>query len=169
MPGRLQRVKARPGQEDDLTAAQLAARERWQRPWIPIVLAAFIPLFVTSPKSRAVEVAIGVGSWLVFLVDLVVQRGIAPDYLHRAKGRFDLRCSGCSSALARRCSGSGSEPEGSAASPGSEQVPPDGRTRLSVDDELATLRSRLVAVEHGLCDLAEHIRSLESTAGGPGA
>jgi hypothetical protein len=42
-------------------------------------------------------------------------------------------------------------------------------TRLSVDDELAALRSQLVAVEYGLGDLAEHIRSLESTAGGPGA
>jgi voltage-gated potassium channel len=31
-----------------------------------------------------------VGSWLVFLVDLVVQRRIVPDYLHRPRGRFDL-------------------------------------------------------------------------------
>src|SRR5262245_51667586 len=91
MPGRLQRLGARFGRRDDLTAEQLAARERWQRYWnLPILLAAFVPLFVTSPKSRAVEVAIGVGSWLVFLVDLVVQRRIVPDYLHRGRGRFDL-------------------------------------------------------------------------------
>jgi voltage-gated potassium channel len=31
-----------------------------------------------------------VGSWLVFFLDLVVQRRIVPDYLHRARGRFDL-------------------------------------------------------------------------------
>jgi Ion transport protein len=91
MPGRLQRLRARFGRRDDLTAEQLAAGERWQRRWnLPILLAAFVPLFVTSPKSRAVEVAIGVGSWLVFLVDLVVQRRIVPDYLHRPRGRFDL-------------------------------------------------------------------------------
>jgi voltage-gated potassium channel len=285
MPGRLQRVRARLGRPDDLTPEQFAARERWQRRWnLPILLAAFVPLFVTSPKSRAVEVAIGVGSWLVFLVDLVVQRRIAPDYLRRAKGRFDLGVvivtfplylipgvSGYSAILllarlgrvarvlmatkglrrfAQRlgkvalvaglvvvlCSfsayeaehptnpgfatfgdalwwgivtlttvgygdivprttagrlsgvaimltgvavlgvlagslaslfGIGSEPEGSSASPGSEQVPSDGRTWRSVDDELAALRSQLIAVEHGLGDLAEHIRSLESSAGGP--
>jgi voltage-gated potassium channel len=91
MRGRLQRVQGRFGRADDLTAEQRAARERWERRWnLPILLAAFIPLFVTSPSSRAAEVAIGVGSWLVFLVDLIVQRRIAPDYLHRAKGRFDL-------------------------------------------------------------------------------
>jgi voltage-gated potassium channel len=91
MAGRLERARARFGRRDDLTGKQAAARERWQRRWnLPILLAAFVPLFVTSPKSRAVELAIGVGSWLVFLVDLVVQRRIVPDYLHRARGRFDL-------------------------------------------------------------------------------
>jgi hypothetical protein len=57
---------------------------------VAILLAAFVPLFVNSPKSPAVAIAIGVGSWLAFLVDLVVQRRIVPDYLHRATGRFDL-------------------------------------------------------------------------------
>lgn len=91
MHGRLQRVRARFGRPDDLTPEQQAARKRWEHRWnLPILLAAFIPLFVTSPSSRAVQIAIGVGSWLVFLIDLVVQRRIAPDYLHRAKGRFDL-------------------------------------------------------------------------------
>jgi voltage-gated potassium channel len=47
-------------------------------------------LFVTSPKSKGVEVVVGVGSWLVFVVDLVVQRRIAPGYLHERRGRFDL-------------------------------------------------------------------------------
>jgi hypothetical protein len=72
MPVRMERARVRFGRRDDLTPEQFAARERWQRRWnLPILLAAFIPLFVTSPKSRAVEIAIGVGSWLVFMIDLV--------------------------------------------------------------------------------------------------
>lgn len=71
--GRLETAKARLGRADELTPEQQAARDRWQRLWnVPILLAAFIPLFVTSPSSRVVEIAIGVGSWLVFLIDLVV-------------------------------------------------------------------------------------------------
>jgi voltage-gated potassium channel len=74
-----------------LTPEQLAARERWQRVWnLPILLAAFVPLFVTSPKTHAVAVAVGVGSWVIFVVDLAVQRRIAPDYLRRRQGQFDL-------------------------------------------------------------------------------
>ena len=49
-----------------------------------------MPLFVTSPKSGGVEVALGFGSWLVFVIDLVVQRRIVPDYLHRRNGKIDL-------------------------------------------------------------------------------
>lgn len=74
-----------------LTPEQIRARERWQARWnLPILLAAFIPLFVTSPDSQAVEIVVGVGSWIVFVVDLVVQRRIIPDYLHRRDGRIDL-------------------------------------------------------------------------------
>jgi voltage-gated potassium channel len=91
MHRRWQHVRGRFGRRDTLTAEQQAARARWQGRWnLPILLAAFVPLFVTSPKTRVVEVAIGVGSWLVFLIDLVVQRRIVPDYLHRPRGRFDL-------------------------------------------------------------------------------
>jgi hypothetical protein len=54
------------------------------------VLAAFIPLFVTSPDSRWVEVFVGIASWVVFLVDLVVQQRIVPRYLHTRQGKFDL-------------------------------------------------------------------------------
>jgi voltage-gated potassium channel len=74
-----------------LTREQLEARERWQSFWnLPIIVAALVPLFVTSPKYRWVAVVVGLGSWLVFLIDLVVQRRIVPDYLHRRQGRIDL-------------------------------------------------------------------------------
>ncbi len=74
-----------------LTSEQLQARERWQDRWnLPIILAALVPLFVTSPKAHWVQVAVGLGSWLVFVIDLVVQRRIVPDYLHRRPGKIDL-------------------------------------------------------------------------------
>src|SRR5262249_11461576 len=57
---------------------------------LPILLAAFLPLFITSPDSRAVAIGIGVGSWVVFVIDLVVQRRIVPDYLHHRDGLIDL-------------------------------------------------------------------------------
>ena len=73
------------------TPEQLRARERWQARWnLPIILAALVPLFVTSPKSRGVEIFVGVVSWLVFLVDLVVQRRIDHGYLRRRNGRVDV-------------------------------------------------------------------------------
>jgi voltage-gated potassium channel len=274
---------ARVGGADDLTAEQLAARQRWEHWWnLPILLAAVIPLFVTSPSSRAVEVAIGVGSWLVFLIDLVVQRRIAPDYLHRAKGRFDLAVviatfpiylipgvSGYSAILllarlgrvarvllatkglrrfaqrlgtvaliaslvvlvcslsayeaehptnpgfatfgdaiwwgivtlttvgygdivpkttAGRASGVAimftgvavlgvlagslasmfgidSDKDDGAPSAGQEQPAADGEAGRSVEAELAILQAQLVTVQHGLSDLVEHIRSLDSPAG----
>src|SRR5262249_39400101 len=81
----------RRGASAPLTVEQLQARERWQARWIlPIILAAFVPLFLTSPSSYAVEVVVGVGSWFVFATDLYVQRRIVPDYLRRPEGKFDL-------------------------------------------------------------------------------
>src|SRR5215470_694129 len=281
MPGRLQRVRARLGRPDDLTAEQEAARTRWQRRWnLPILLAAFVPLFVTSPSSRAVEIAIGVGSWLVFFVDLVVQRRIVPDYLHRPIGLFDLAIvivtfpvylipgvSGYSAILlvarlgrvarilmatkglrrfaqrlgkvaliaglvvvlcslsaykaehptnpgfatfgdaiwwgvvtlttvgygdivprttAGRVSGVaimftgvavlgvlagslasmfGIDPDKDEPAPALDHAAADGVTPRSVEDELASLQSQLVTMQRGLGDLAEHIRSLGSSAG----
>jgi voltage-gated potassium channel len=74
-----------------LTAEQIANRERWQARWnLPILLAALVPLFVTSPKTRWVQVFVGLGSWIVFVIDLVVQRRIDPNYLRRRNGRIDL-------------------------------------------------------------------------------
>jgi voltage-gated potassium channel len=95
MAGRLSRRlhagRTRRPVPDQLTPEQLQARQRWQARWnVPILLAALVPLFVTSPDSRAVAVAVGVGSWLVFVVDLYVQRRIVSDYLHRRDGRIDV-------------------------------------------------------------------------------
>jgi voltage-gated potassium channel len=74
-----------------LTDDQIRAQERWQARWnLPIIVAAVLPLFVTSPNSKWVEVVVGIGSWLVFVVDLVVQWRIVPDYLRRRRGMFDL-------------------------------------------------------------------------------
>ena len=73
-----------------LTPGQIDARARWQARWnIPILLAAFIPLFVTSPKAKWVAIVVGVGSWLIFVVDLLVQRRIDREYLRRRDGRID--------------------------------------------------------------------------------
>jgi voltage-gated potassium channel len=90
VPGALSR-RFRSHDSRPLTPEQVQARQRWQARWnLPILLAAFIPLFVTSPDSHAVEIVVGVGSWIVFVVDLVVQRRIVPDYLRRRDGHIDL-------------------------------------------------------------------------------
>jgi len=74
-----------------LTPEQLKARERWQSIWnLPIFVAAVVPLFITSSKTKWVEIAVGFGSWLVFAVDLVVQRRIDRAYLRRRDGEIDL-------------------------------------------------------------------------------
>ena len=49
-----------------------------------------LPLFTAVDVNRWVEVIVGVGAWLIFLVDLIVQRRIVPDYLRRPIGWFDL-------------------------------------------------------------------------------
>lgn len=74
-----------------LTPEQLRARDRWQSRWnLPIILAALVPLFVNSPDTRWVQLVVGLGSWIIFVVDLVVQRRVVPDYLHQRRGRIDL-------------------------------------------------------------------------------
>ncbi len=79
------------GASASLTPEQVLARERWQSRWnLPIILAAVIPLFVNSPDAEWVQVVIGVGSWVVFLIDLVVQLRIVPGYLRERHGRIDL-------------------------------------------------------------------------------
>ena len=79
------------GDRPALTPAQLAARQRWQNRWtLPIIVAAVLPLFTAGDVNVWVELVVGVGSWLIFLVDMIVQRRIAPDYLRRPLGWFDL-------------------------------------------------------------------------------
>jgi len=74
-----------------LTPGQIQARERWQARWnLPIILAALIPLFFTSPKTKWAEIVVGFASWIVFVVDLVVQRRIDHGYLRRRNGRIDV-------------------------------------------------------------------------------
>jgi voltage-gated potassium channel len=80
-----------PADSGGLTAAQMRALESWhRRSNLPILVAAIVPLVVTSPQVRAVALVVGLGSWLVFLVDLVVHRRIVPTYLHSRNGRIDL-------------------------------------------------------------------------------
>jgi voltage-gated potassium channel len=87
--GRLRQVAA--AHSPPLTPAEQEALERWRSRFnLPILLAAIVPLFVTSPQIKAIGWIVGIGSWLIFLVDLVVRRRIVPDYLHRRNGRIDL-------------------------------------------------------------------------------
>jgi len=88
---RSHRLRALAHDSGSLTTEQVAARRRWQARWnLPIFVAAFLPLFVTSPDSRAVQIVIGFGSWAVFVIDLFVQRRIVPDYLRRRNGVIDM-------------------------------------------------------------------------------
>jgi voltage-gated potassium channel len=74
-----------------LTPGQIDARARWQAHWsLPILLAAFIPLFVTDPKTHWVALVVGLGSWLVFVADLIVQIRIDRQYLRRRDGKIDV-------------------------------------------------------------------------------
>ena len=68
-----------------------ADRQRWQARWtLPIIVAAVLPMFTAADVNSWVEVIVGVGAWLIFLVDMIVQRRIVPDYLRRPIGWFDL-------------------------------------------------------------------------------
>jgi voltage-gated potassium channel len=86
--GLLERLE---GDRPPLTRAQREARQRWQDRWtIPIIVAAILPLFTAADVTFAIELVVGLGTWLIFLVDLFVQRRIDRDYLRRPAGWFDL-------------------------------------------------------------------------------
>jgi voltage-gated potassium channel len=57
---------------------------------LPIIVSAVLPLVVVPQSSGWVGVVVGVTTWLVFLVDYVVQVRHRQRYRHTARGRFDL-------------------------------------------------------------------------------
>lgn len=57
---------------------------------VPIVLSALLPLLIVPQQGHPVSVAIGIVTWLVFLVDYVVHRRLLQDYGTTRLGRFDL-------------------------------------------------------------------------------
>ena len=85
------RVGGMNGNSERIASTSDGALEAWRARWnLPILLAAIVPLIVTSPQVRAVAIVVGLGSWLVFVVDLIMQRRIAHDYLRTRNGRIDL-------------------------------------------------------------------------------
>jgi voltage-gated potassium channel len=81
------------------TPEQAARLARWQHVWnIPILLAAIVPLLTTpapgdSPDFKggtALALVVGVGSWVIFAIDLWMQRRIDPHYMRRGAGRVDI-------------------------------------------------------------------------------
>ena len=69
-------------------AAALARYDR--RAPIPLVLSALLPLLVTPQPGNPVSVAIGVVSWVVFVIDFIVHRRLLKGYLGTRLGKFDL-------------------------------------------------------------------------------
>jgi voltage-gated potassium channel len=57
---------------------------------VPIILSAVLPLVVAPEPGHPVSVAIGVVTWLVFVVDLVVHQRHQTDYLRTRIGMFDI-------------------------------------------------------------------------------
>ncbi len=72
----------------DQDAAFLARYLRFSRPLI--VAAAVLPLVITAGRGTWAGVVIGVGSWLVFLLDFVVQSRTRVNYLKSRIGMFDF-------------------------------------------------------------------------------
>lgn len=65
---------------------------RWERRMNPVIIcAALIPIvFALSPRRQDDPfLFVDIGSWLVFLVDLIVHMRLQPGYLRRGIGKFD--------------------------------------------------------------------------------
>lgn len=73
---------------DDGAAAAFGGYDRVAR--LPIVLSALLPLVIAPQPGNPVSVAIGIVSWLVFVVDFAVHERLLRRYLHTNLGRFDL-------------------------------------------------------------------------------
>ena len=83
------KTELRPGQpRAERDAAFLERYDARMR--LPIVAAAILPLIVAPESTGWLGVVIGVGTWLVFLVDYVVQARHREHYGHTVFGRFDL-------------------------------------------------------------------------------
>jgi voltage-gated potassium channel len=73
------------------SAGDAAFLERFDaRMRLPIMVSAILPLIVVPETGRWPSVVVGVGSWLVFLVDLVVHDRHLEHYRRTGFGRFDL-------------------------------------------------------------------------------
>ncbi|UDY36110.1 potassium channel family protein [Dermatobacter hominis] len=73
------------------TDADAAFLHRFQRIMqIPIIASAILPLLIEPVSGSALGVTIGIVSWLVFLVDYVVQARHRVHYSRTGWGRFDL-------------------------------------------------------------------------------
>ncbi len=57
---------------------------------VPIILSAVLPLILVPQQGHWVSVAVGIVSWLVFLVDFLVHRQRLVSYLGTRLGKFDL-------------------------------------------------------------------------------
>jgi voltage-gated potassium channel len=69
-------------------AASLGRYERFAT--LPIVLSAVLPLVIPPQKGDPFSIAVGIVSWLVFLIDLIVRVRWLNRYLSTGMGRFDL-------------------------------------------------------------------------------
>jgi voltage-gated potassium channel len=96
-PGRIDRVdgdsaaslELRPGQpKSEASAAFLARFDSVMR--LPIIISAILPLIVVPESSGWPGIVVGVSTWLVFLVDYVVQTHHLVRYGRTGYGRFDL-------------------------------------------------------------------------------
>lgn len=79
----------RAGQPRDQRAAAGIAKYN-RRVEIPLVLSALLPLVIVPQPGSPFAVAIGILSWLVFVVDFVVHERLLVHYLGTGLGRFDL-------------------------------------------------------------------------------
>ena len=73
---------------DDKDVSFLARYMRFSRPLI--VAAAVLPLVITTGRDTRTGIVIGVGSWLVFLADFVIQSKFRVNYLKSRLGMFDF-------------------------------------------------------------------------------
>jgi voltage-gated potassium channel len=73
---------------DQKASIAFAAYNRMAR--LPLVLSALVPLVIAPEPGNPVSVAIGIVSWLVFVVDFVVHERLLRQYLHTNLGKFDL-------------------------------------------------------------------------------